>query len=346
MFWFFLILFIIYIVEISSSGKSTKKNKNTSSKEERRKKTVNKFIEKQLKNEQSNHNPEMSQARLEQNNSNITISPEIPVSSTSSIENNTTNAPIADNFVQELKKQYEIELSSSRTHNNQQPLKNSSASKKEEQIKSFLKKRNINYLVHFTNAKNLSSILKHGLMTRVALNKLDTNFAYNDNLRLDDVTNSISLSISFPNYRMFYKYRKNNPNTKWIVLLLDSSIAWEYPCEFCYVNAADRRIIHTTDRASLTTVESLVKMFDRGEDNSTFDLEYKIFTTDPQAEILVKHNIPIDKLKYIVFEDDELHNDFLQSKLRQDWLPENVTSVVNKHYFKSRDYITPKQLFN
>lgn len=67
--------------------------------------------------------------------------------------------------------------------------------------------KQIDALYHFTHKDNLESILLTGLITRKKLKEQDIDYKYNDEYRWDALEDSISLSISHPNYRMFYKYR-------------------------------------------------------------------------------------------------------------------------------------------
>ena len=68
-----------------------------------------------------------------------------------------------------------------------------------------IKRRNITELCHFTRVSNYESIMKYGLCSRAYLESHDVLSAeYSDELRLDGYIDAISLSVSFPNYKMFY----------------------------------------------------------------------------------------------------------------------------------------------
>ena len=115
--------------------------------------------------------------------------------------------------------------------------------KRSEQIRDFCTERGIETLVHFTRFENLESILNKGLMSRKELEKWDSENqpVFNDSQRLDQCPDSISLSISFPNYKMFFPYRQKN-TAKWAVILLKPDILWEMDCAFCMDNAASSLI--------------------------------------------------------------------------------------------------------
>jgi len=63
---------------------------------------------------------------------------------------------------------------------------------------------------HFTRANNLPDIIKHGIYPISRIAEIGVTPEINDELRLDGRLDGISLSIAFPNSRMFYKYRQEN----------------------------------------------------------------------------------------------------------------------------------------
>ncbi|MBS6212229.1 MAG: DUF4433 domain-containing protein, partial [Proteus hauseri] len=52
-------------------------------------------------------------------------------------------------------------------------------------IQEIVQQRNITRLFHFTHRNNLSSIINNGLMSREALNNMNTGYRHNDDLRID-----------------------------------------------------------------------------------------------------------------------------------------------------------------
>ena len=84
--------------------------------------------------------------------------------------------------------------------------------------------KNIDAIYHFTHKSNLSSILEYGILTRTNLNNMNLRYAFNDQIRLDGVLDSISLSFSHPNFKMFYKYRKQTSDDDWVVLKILPSL--------------------------------------------------------------------------------------------------------------------------
>lgn len=159
--------------------------------------------------------------------------------------------------------------------------------------------RGIQYLVHFTRQENLPSITTYGLRSRQELNNLSVPFTFNDSHRLDGLLNSISLSITFPNYKMFYSYRMQNRSASWAVILLDTiEVLGNLDCAFQYHNAACREI-RSTPIESRKTLKAFEYMFFDGNNRKTFDLKDNE-TTNPQAEVLCFDSIPSKFFKGVI----------------------------------------------
>lgn len=213
-------------------------------------------------------------------------------------------------------------------------------------IKEFSEEIKIPYLVHFTRWENIEGIIQYGLLPKILIEDLPFEVSINDELRLDGHQDSVSLSIAFPNYKMFYRYRINSKADGWAVLAIRSSVLWEYECAFCKYNAADSRMscIQKDDLKSLSAFKSMFAEFEQddflievfGIENkpkTRTDKKLKTFDpTDSQAEILVFDIIPVDKIIGIAFENIKLLSDF-KSKYP------NIKAILNKNYFSSRDYV-------
>ena len=150
-----------------------------------------------------------------------------------------------------------------------------------------LNQRGIKYLLHFTKYSNLPGIMANGLVRRSELDSRGLEYAFNDDMRLDGHPNSLSVSIGFPNYRMFYPARNKYPDDTWVILALRPSVLIKKPCAFYPMNAATG-CYKGIDPASLQTVEALDAMFGNvnGVERNTLNIPDN-FTTDPQAEVLV-----------------------------------------------------------
>lgn len=202
------------------------------------------------------------------------------------------------------------------------------------QIISSATNKGIKNLVHFTNACNLQSILLRGLCTRRYLDDQLIEYEYNDYLRLDEADNSISLSVTFPNYKMFYKLRQDNPSINWVVLTLNASLILNLDCAFCYTNAANNNV-SSIPLESRKNVKSFNSMFNERGKYSRAEMKLSSYeTTDPQAEILVFDNITSNAIKYVNFPTDETRKYY--SNLPN---PHGISFKCDPSYFNYRkDY--------
>lgn len=163
----------------------------------------------------------------------------------------------------------------------------------------------ISNLYHFTRIENLRTILLHGLKPVHALQSDGIPFHWNDEQRIDGHEDAISISISHPNDKLFYRWRMTNPAQDWVVLTLDRAILWDNDVAFCAHNAADRRI-SSVDRKSLGGVDAFQALF--AEDTAAPTRATQGIAacdpTDVQAEVLVFSNIPASAIKGVVFSND------------------------------------------
>ena len=186
---------------------------------------------------------------------------------------------------------------------------------RESQIHQICTERGITTLVHFTRVENLQSILQEGLIDRSLLEARRQQFLFNDPDRADGHKEAVCLSISFPNYQMFYSIRKRKKETEglddaqWVILLLDVKVLWELDCAFCQENAA-RKAVSTTPLEVRKGPEGLKGMFGDFYDIRHQDLPIPnpylthpkdAYPTHPQAEVLVLDSIGIQYIKAIHF---------------------------------------------
>lgn len=108
-------------------------------------------------------------------------------------------------------------------------------------IRRFVADKQVPYLVHFTDILNLTSIMRHGILSVEDLKQRNIPFRSNDDMRLDGHESAISLSIAHPNEILFYRWRQLAPQRRWVVLLVEPSVLWEKEVKFCGYNAADHR---------------------------------------------------------------------------------------------------------
>lgn len=168
-------------------------------------------------------------------------------------------------------------------------------------IRNLVDARAIPYLVHFTRMENVNSIACHGLLSRTELKERRLRFSPTDDYPLDWIRDHISASVSFPNYQMFYKKRKLLSG-EWAVILIKKEVLWELDCRFFHTNAASGSI-EDPGHEKWSTSQAFGKMFQlevRGKSRSAIIPEY--YTTDPQAEVIIKDKIQKKYIKEIVVE--------------------------------------------
>jgi hypothetical protein len=188
-------------------------------------------------------------------------------------------------------------------------------------IKAFCKERGINELIHFTKIQNVRSILDIGLNSKDYNCEIAKKHKINDRERFDYRTHMISLSISYPNCKMFYRNRMNDRKQKWAVLRLSPSILWELDCLFCPTNAANNTISSSSDKA-LSGSRALQQMFN----NKTENLR-ACDPTDSQAEVLVNSHIPTKYIESVLVETED-----------EGLLDIGFNININSRYFHNRDF--------
>lgn len=192
------------------------------------------------------------------------------------------------------------------------------------------------YLLHFTRATNLPSIMAHGLYPISRAHEIGIIPDINDQLRLDGHLNGTSVSIAFPNCQMFYKYRKDCEGVDWVVLVLHPAALWVKDCAFCRYNAADARI-SGLPLAVLKTSQAFMGIFDEIEGHTSRD-EQKLKAFDPtdvQAEVLVFDVIEPQYILGVVFEKAAVRDAYaIHLGEHKSYLHAN-----NKGMFASRSYV-------
>lgn len=162
----------------------------------------------------------------------------------------------------------------------------------------------IPHLVHFTRCENLPNILLHGLMSVNMCQKKGIARLCNDLNRYDAQPEGTSLSIAFPNYRMFWKYRQLMPQADWVVLLIAPQVLRRKDCAFYRHNAADARMIRQP-REEMKSVQALRDMFS-AEDGARESWLRSYDPTDIQAEVMMYDVIEPRLVEAIAFENAEV----------------------------------------
>lgn len=201
-----------------------------------------------------------------------------------------------------------------------------------QEIREQLKLRNIQHLVHFTNANNLKSIFENGIIPVKYHPDYGISSFTNDKVRSDDLTDTTSFSIEFPNYSMFYKLRVENPSSEWAILFVNSKILLNSKCVFCYDNASNPEIreIPVEERMS----EYMFKKMFEDIEGKPSRLKRKLkryFTTLPQAEVLIYDIVDVTYIEKIAFIDDNT------KKKYSSLIPHSIKSEVIPAYFYTRE---------
>ena len=152
-----------------------------------------------------------------------------------------------------------------------------------EAINNALNTRKVHKVFHFTHISNVRNIADLGLIPRkylelpVVAKSIQPFFS--DPLRLDQREHLNSLSVSYPNYKMFYSKTRISGQDDWVLCEFAAHIMADYFSEFCITNLA-----------SGAQVESGAKGFESifGQEPVRAKLRLPdCYPTDPQSELLI-----------------------------------------------------------
>jgi hypothetical protein len=164
-------------------------------------------------------------------------------------------------------------------------------------IAEFLTERGIGSLFHFTRRENLKQILSSGLLPRVWLEKPPIRNAlrprFSDEQRWDGRKDSNCLSISFPNYRMFFSKAQTRQH-EWVVLEFEATVLECYRAEFAPMNLSKKGVKPTIG------VQGAQRMFCNWPLREALRLK-RCHTTCPEAEALVGKILLPNRIRAIHF---------------------------------------------
>lgn len=128
-------------------------------------------------------------------------------------------------------------------------------------------------------------------------------------------TEYISCSIGFPNYKLFYRFRKEDASKRWCVISISPKILYEKDCLFCLTNSATGRGDSEKRNAyqdaiernanSANPLEDLFLDYEGDESKEVKRERLNIpnyYPTNPQAEILVPRQIEWSHISKIYLE--------------------------------------------
>ena len=221
----------------------------------------------------------------------------------------------------------------------------------EEYIRSFSKPCNnleevakahkIKHLVHFTYAGNLGSILQYGLLPRKTLLQKGYSFKHIDGYRFDGRPEASCVSISFPNWKLFYtarnKFKDINFND-WVVIEIDPLALLSTKVAFTRENAASypQRNIPLEELTGKEALENLFTNEPNMKPREAIKLPIQ-FPTNPQSEVLFFGKIDTKFFQSVSFLGKDVANRYNIDGLSEEYT--NIDFRIDGTYFKSRcDY--------
>ena len=208
-------------------------------------------------------------------------------------------------------------------------------------LQAVVRKRNIRRLVHFTSLENLESILVYGLVPVASHKEIQISAQLNDTKRKDQRKDLNSLSVSFPNHMLLYRFMHDYPHRRWVILAISVDILFSNQHEkyFCPSNAAAIMPSVSDDR-QLSTAEAFEDMFK--DEYNTWKRKLsrsagyisKSYTTDPQAEIMIGGVIEREYITQVIFRCNEdliyYYNRFGKNFL------DGINVTINTAFFQKR----------
>ena len=183
-----------------------------------------------------------------------------------------------------------------------------------------IRNRKIRSMYHFTDIRNLPSILTRGLLPRTKLNDGHMNFQANDSQRLDGCQDAVCTTISHTNGKMLYRLLRNTLNHYAVIELIPEQVLTR-DCGFCPTNAACS-YMNGRNRKGIDCFRAM------------FSGPNACFPRDEQAEILVFETIPVSAIRAIHFQWDKDRRAFSK------YAPEGVSCDCEKSYlFSTRGYV-------
>ena len=175
-------------------------------------------------------------------------------------------------------------------------------------FEQIIHERDIDHLIHFTDIRNLSSILENGILPYKDLVAHKTVHGYgNGDVRADGNLDANCCSVQHPNWGLFSS-KQGRTKADYAFLILSTDIILNKRCSFYPENAAKGWM----SRAPVKKYShswAFEAMFDdtTGKDREGLD---KNMTTDPSAEVHVFGKIEPEYIEEIVIENQTLKNSY------------------------------------
>lgn len=208
-------------------------------------------------------------------------------------------------------------------------------------LEEVINARKIKHLVHFTYAGNLESILQYGLLPRKTLLQKNYSFEHIDGYRFDGRPEASCISISFPNWKLFYtarnKFKDINFND-WVVIEIDPLALLSTKVAFTRENAASypQRNIPLEELTGKEAFENLFTNEPNMKPREAIKLPIQ-FPTNPQSEVLFFGKIDTKFFQSVSFLGKGVANRYNIDGLSEEYT--NIDFRIDGTYFNSRcDY--------
>ena len=178
------------------------------------------------------------------------------------------------------------------------------------EIRKRIQSRGISRLVHFTRVSSLQGIVRDGRILSIQeLPREIRGSVRNDPKRLDDQLDYICCSVEYPNIRLLDRFREKQPSQQWVLLSLKPDILAVRTTKFSPVNAASQRggMVGDGIDGFESMFSSPVREWMRGGWRTVIRRKQHLpnLPTHPQAEVLVKGQIPISNVIEVVVDSDK-----------------------------------------
>ena len=177
------------------------------------------------------------------------------------------------------------------------------------EIRKRIQSRGISRLVHFTRVSSLQGIVRDGRILCIQeLPREIRGSVRNDPKRLDDQLDYICCSVEYPNIRLLDRFREKQPDQHWVLLSLKPDILAVRTTKFSPVNAASQRggLVGDGIDGFESMFSSPVREWIHGGWRTVIRRKQHLpnLPTHPQAEVLVKGQIPISNVIEVVIDSD------------------------------------------
>ena len=145
-----------------------------------------------------------------------------------------------------------------------------------------------------------------------------------------------SLSIGFPNYKMFYGIQRDHQNETWVILCIHPQVLWDLDCAFCAANAAsnDVKAIPLDHRRTLSAMRAMYADWP-GKARSELNIPNN-YPTNPQAEVLALQGVPRKYIMGILTFNGTVQHELMEKYPGIDIRDRKSTRLNSSHEWISR----------